>query len=135
MKIKDIEFENIAFLAPMAGIADMAFRELCTNFGAGYTVTEMVSSKGLTMGDKKSALLLTLGKDEKIAGAQIFGDDPEIMAEAAQKCLAFHPDIIDINMGCPAPPRAQGCNERRRCKPYEKSRTCRRNCSCRVKRR
>lgn len=103
MKIKDIEFENIAFLAPMAGIADMAFRELCTNFGAGYTVTEMVSSKGLTMGDKKSALLLTLGKDEKIAGAQIFGDDPEIMAEAAQKCLAFYPDIIDINMGCPAP--------------------------------
>lgn len=54
MKIKDIEFENIAFLAPMAGIADMAFRELCTNFGAGYTVTEMVSSKGLTMGDKKA---------------------------------------------------------------------------------
>lgn len=103
MKIKNIEFENIAFLAPMAGIADMAFRELCTNFGAGYTVTEMVSSKGLTMGDKKSALLLTLGKDEKIAGAQIFGDDPEIMAQAAVKCLAFHPDIIDINMGCPAP--------------------------------
>lgn len=103
MKIKNIEFENIAFLAPMAGIADVAFRELCTNFGAGYTVTEMVSSKGLTMGDKKSALLLTLGKDEKIAGAQIFGDDPEIMAQAAVKCLAFHPDIIDINMGCPAP--------------------------------
>lgn len=103
MKIKNIEFENIVFLAPMAGIADMVFRELCTNFGAGYTVTEMVSSKGLTMGDKKSALLLTLGKDEKIAGAQIFGDDPEIMAQAAVKCLAFHPDIIDINMGCPAP--------------------------------
>lgn len=103
MKIKNVEFENIAFLAPMAGIADMAFRELCANFGAGYTVTEMVSSKGLTMGDKKSALLLTLGKDENIAGAQIFGDDPEIMAQAAQKCLAFHPDIIDINMGCPAP--------------------------------
>lgn len=103
MKIKNVEFENIAFLAPMAGIADMAFRELCVNFGAGYTVTEMVSAKGLTMGDKKSALLLTLGKDEKKAGAQIFGDDPEIMAQAAVKCLEFHPDIIDINMGCPAP--------------------------------
>ncbi len=103
MKIKNVEFENTAFLAPMAGIADMAFRELCVNFGAGYTVTEMVSAKGLTMGDKKSALLLTLGKDEKTAGAQIFGDDPEIMAEAAVKCLEFHPDIIDINMGCPAP--------------------------------
>lgn len=103
MKIKDIEFENNIFLAPMAGIADRAFRELCINFGAGYTVTEMVSSKGLTMGDKKSGELLTLGEIENPAGAQIFGDDPQIMAEAAVKCLDFHPQIIDINMGCPAP--------------------------------
>lgn len=103
MKIKDIEFENNIFLAPMAGIADRAFRELCITFGAGYTVTEMVSSKGLTMGDKKSSELLTLGKIENPAGAQIFGDDPQIMAEAAVKCLDFHPQIIDINMGCPAP--------------------------------
>lgn len=103
MKIKDIEFENNIFLAPMAGIADRAFRELCINFGAGYTVTEMVSSKGLTMGDKKSSELLTLGKIENPAGAQIFGEDPQIMAEAAVKCLDFHPQIIDINMGCPAP--------------------------------
>ena len=103
MKIKDIEFENNIFLAPMAGIADRAFRELCINFGAGYTVTEMVSSKGLTMGDKKSSELLTLGEIENPAGAQIFGDDPQIMAEAAIKCLDFHPQIIDINMGCPAP--------------------------------
>ena len=103
MNIKDIEFENNIFLAPMAGIADRAFRELCINYGAGYTVTEMVSSKGLTMGDKKSKELLTLGEIENPAGAQIFGDDPEIMAQAAKKCLEFHPDIIDINMGCPAP--------------------------------
>lgn len=103
MKIKDIEFENNIFLAPMAGIADRAFRELCINYGAGYTVTEMVSSKGLTMGDKKSKELLTLGETENPAGAQIFGDDPEIMAQAAKKCLEFHPNIIDINMGCPAP--------------------------------
>ena len=66
-------------------------------------MTEMVSSKGLTMGDKKSKELLTLGEIENPAGAQIFGDDPEIMAQAAKKCLEFHPDIIDINMGCPAP--------------------------------
>ena len=99
MKIKDIEFKNIAFLAPMAGVADRAFRELCVRFGAAYTVTEMVSAKGLTMGDKKSAMLLTLGDEEVCAGAQIFGDVPEIMAEAAKKCLAFHPQIIDINMG------------------------------------
>lgn len=103
MKIKDIEFENNIFLAPMAGIADRAFRELCINYGAGYTVTEMVSSKGLTMGDKKSKELLTLGETENPAGAQIFGDDAEIMAQAAKKCLEFHPNIIDINMGCPAP--------------------------------
>lgn len=103
MKIKDIEFDNIAFLAPMAGFGDRAFRETCVRFGAAYTVTEMVSSKGLTMGDKKSAELLTLGSTEKIAGAQIFGDDPEIMANAAVKCLKYSPNIIDINMGCPAP--------------------------------
>lgn len=102
MKIKDLEFNHIAFLAPMAGIADLAFRELCVQYGAAYTVSEMVSSKGLTMGDKKSAQLLTLGNNRP-AGAQIFGDDPEIMAKAAVKCLDFNPDIIDINMGCPAP--------------------------------
>lgn len=102
MKIGDLEFTNIAFLAPMAGIADRAFRELCTQFGAAYTVTEMVSSKGLTMGDKKSGELLTIGS-ERPCGAQIFGDDPQIMAQAASKCLEYAPDVIDINMGCPAP--------------------------------
>lgn len=102
MKIGDLEFTNIAFLAPMAGIADRAFRELCTQFGASYTVTEMVSSKGLTMGDKKSGELLTIGS-ERPCGAQIFGDDPEIMAQAAVKCLEYKPNILDINMGCPAP--------------------------------
>lgn len=103
MKIKDIEFENNVFLAPMAGIADRAFRELCINYGAGYTVSEMVSSKGLTMGDKKSGELLTLGEIENPAGVQIFGDNPEIMAQAAKMCIKYHPNIIDINMGCPAP--------------------------------
>ncbi|WP_296079536.1 tRNA dihydrouridine synthase DusB [uncultured Eubacterium sp.] len=102
MKIGDLEFKNIAFLAPMAGIADRAFRELCTQFGAAYTVTEMVSSKGLTMGDKKSGELLMIGS-ERPCGAQIFGDDPQIMAQAAAKCLEYAPDVIDINMGCPAP--------------------------------
>lgn len=103
MKIKDVEFENNVFLAPMAGIADRAFRELCVNYGAGYTVSEMVSSKGLTMGDKKSGELLTLGEIENPAGVQIFGDNPEIMAQAAKMCIKYHPNIIDINMGCPAP--------------------------------
>ena len=103
MKIKDVKFENNVFLAPMAGIADRAFRELCINYGAGYSVSEMVSSKGLTMGDKKSGELLTLGEIENPAGVQIFGDNPEIMAQAAKMCIKYHPNIIDINMGCPAP--------------------------------
>jgi nifR3 family TIM-barrel protein len=103
MKIKDVEIKNNLFLAPMAGIADRAFRELCINYGAGYVVTEMVSAKGLTMGDRKSAQLLTLGEIEKPASAQIFGDDPEIMAQASIKCLEYNPQVIDINMGCPAP--------------------------------
>ena len=102
MKIGDIEFKHIAFLAPMAGIADRAFRELCQNHGAAYTVTEMVSSKGLTMGDRKSGELLTIGSERPCA-AQIFGDNPEIMAQAAVKCLDYKPNAIDINMGCPAP--------------------------------
>ena len=103
MKIKDVKFENNVFLAPMAGIADRAFRELCINYGAGYTVSEMVSSKGLTMGDKKSGELLTLGEIENPAGVQIFGDNPEIMTQAAKMCIKYNPNIIDINMGCPAP--------------------------------
>lgn len=103
MKIKDVEIKNGLCLAPMAGIADRAFRELCIHYGAGYTVTEMVSAKGFTMGDKKSRALLVLGETENPAAAQIFGDDPEIMAQAAVKCLEFKPQVIDINMGCPAP--------------------------------
>ena len=102
MNIGNIKFDNLAFLAPMAGIADRAFRELCVSYGASYVVSEMVSAKGLTMGDKKSKELLTLG-NEHPAGLQIFGDDPEIMANAAKMCLEFKPEIIDINMGCPAP--------------------------------
>lgn len=102
MKIGNLDFKNIVFLAPMAGIADRAFRELCVRYGAAYTVSEMVSSKGLTMGDRKSAELLTFGNEHPSA-AQIFGDDTAIMAKAAVKCLAYNPDVIDINMGCPAP--------------------------------
>lgn len=102
MNIGNLEFKHLAFCAPMAGIADRAFRELCVQHGAAYTVSEMVSAKGLTMGDRKSAELLTLG-DEHPCACQIFGDDPEVMAKAAVMCLDYHPEAIDINMGCPAP--------------------------------
>lgn len=103
MKIGNLEIKGHAALAPMAGVADRAFRELCTSYGAAYVISEMVSSKGLTMQDKKSKELLYLSEKERPAGAQIFGDNPEIMAEAALKTLSFNPEFIDINMGCPAP--------------------------------
>lgn len=103
MKIGDIEIKGYAALAPMAGVADRAFRELCVQYGACYVVGEMASSKGISMLDKKSAALLTLSSAERPAAVQIFGDDPPIMATAAQHALSYQPDIIDINMGCPAP--------------------------------
>ena len=103
MKIGNLEIKGYACLAPMAGVADRAFRELCVSYGAAYVTSEMVSSKGLTMQYKKSKELLYLSDDERPAGAQIFGDDPDIMAKAALKAMEFSPDFIDINMGCPAP--------------------------------
>lgn len=103
VNIGNLKINGFAALAPMAGVADRAFRELCTSYGASYVISEMVSSKGLTMQDKKSKELLYLSDKERPAGAQIFGDNPAILAEAALKTLSFNPDFIDINMGCPAP--------------------------------
>ncbi len=103
MQIKNVVWKGCAALAPMAGVADRAFREICCQFGAGYTVTEMVSAKGLCMCDRKSQSLLKISEVERPAAAQLFGDDPRFMAEAAIKTLSFNPEIIDINMGCPAP--------------------------------
>lgn len=104
MKIGNIEIDSrTAALAPMAGVADKAFREICVSYGASYVVSEMVSSKGLTMCDRKSKKLLSLSEKERPAAAQIFGNDPEIMAQSAKACLDYTPDVIDINMGCPAP--------------------------------
>lgn len=103
MKIGNLEITGTCALAPMAGVADAAFRKLCMEFGAAYSVSEMVSSKGLTMQDRKSRELMVLSPAERPAGIQLFGDNGKIMAEAAEKALEFHPDFIDINMGCPAP--------------------------------
>lgn len=103
MKIGDLKIEGYAALAPMAGVADRAFRELCREYGAGYTVTEMVSSKGVTMGDRKSKELMMISDSERPCGVQIFGSTPEIMADAVSAVTEAHPDFIDINMGCPAP--------------------------------
>ena len=103
MKIGNVEISGQVALAPMAGVADRAFREICVDFGASYVVSEMVSSKGLQHHNRKTAELMTLSPNERPAAIQLFGDDPATMAEAARRALEYGPDIIDINMGCPAP--------------------------------
>lgn len=103
LKIGNVDINGRAFLAPMAGVADRAFRELCTGYGAAYAVSEMISSKGLSMGSEKSAQLSYLSEKERPAGVQIFGSDPKIMAESVEEVMKARPEIIDINMGCPAP--------------------------------
>ncbi len=110
MKIGNIEIPGYAALAPMAGVTDRAFRELCVSFGAAYVIGEMVSSKGLVYNSDKSRELLVLSEEERPAAVQLFGNEPEIMAQAAKIAMEYSPDIIDINMGCPAPKIAMnGC--------------------------
>lgn len=103
MRIGNIEVNIPLALGPMAGVTDWAFRTVCAELGAGITVTEMVSSRALIYKDKKSAALLRKN-DGSICGAQIFGNDPQIMAQAAVLALEISGcDFIDINMGCPMP--------------------------------
>ena len=103
MKIGNLEIRGDLVLAPMAGVTDLAFRTICAELGAAVTVTEMVSSRALIYQDKKSRSLLhrtPIG----VCGAQIFGNDPSVMAEGAALALeASGADFIDINMGCPMP--------------------------------
>lgn len=103
MKIGKVEIPGKCMLAPMAGVTDKAFRQVCRKFGALYTVTEMVSAKAITFDDKKSKELLNIGKDEKPCGIQLFGYEPECLREAAKYVKQLRPDVVDINMGCPAP--------------------------------
>ena len=103
MKIKDIDVKGFAALAPMAGVADRAMREICIKHGAGFTVGELTSARGVMQGDKKSARLLECFGDEAVCASQLFGRDPEIMAVAVLRAEELNPDFIDINMGCPAP--------------------------------
>ncbi len=103
MRIGNIEIPGKAALAPMAGVADRASRRICADHGAAFVVGEMVSAKGLTYGDRKSAALLQLDDVARPAAIQLFGDDPAIMAKAAKQAMEYQPDWLDINMGCPAP--------------------------------
>lgn len=105
MRIGNIELENNVFLAPMAGVTDLAFRILCKEMGAGLVVSEMVSSKGMYFKDPGTKSLLQVNPKERPIAIQIFGSDPEIMANVVEEYLNPREDIdiIDINMGCPAP--------------------------------
>ncbi|MGL5378819.1 tRNA dihydrouridine synthase DusB [Clostridium sp.] len=105
MKIKNLEFKNNVFLAPMAGVTDISFRGLCKEMGCGLVYTEMVSAKALHYGSENTQTLLRIADEEMPVAAQIFGNDPEIMAEVVKRHFNEREDIciLDINMGCPAP--------------------------------
>ena len=103
IKIGSVSIEKTAALAPMASVADRAYREICREFGASYVVGELASAKALTYSDKKTEELLKPSERERPMAAQLFGYDPEDMAKGAVSTLRFSPDIIDINMGCPVP--------------------------------
>lgn len=103
MLLGNVQFGGIAVLAPMAGVGDRAFREICKGFGASVTYGELTSSKGISMKSDRSKSLLESGDEERPFAAQIFGDDPLLMANAAKMAESMNADIIDINMGCPAP--------------------------------
>ena len=102
VKIGDIELRGNLTLAPMAGVTDFAFRRVCRGLGAALTTTEMVSAKALVYKDEKTKALLYIPEDEHPCAAQIFGHEPDVMAEAAVMAREISgADIIDINMGCP----------------------------------
>ncbi|MTI71779.1 MAG: tRNA dihydrouridine synthase DusB [Firmicutes bacterium] len=105
MKIGNIKVDNKIFLAPMAGVTDLAFRLICKEYGAGLVYSEMVSAKGMYYGDKKTEKLLKSDYKERPLAVQIFGSDPDIMSKVVKDKLNKRNDfdIIDINMGCPAP--------------------------------
>lgn len=102
LKIGNVTLENNILLAPMAGITDRAFRKICKNYGAGLVCTEMVSSKGIFYKDEKTNLLLNTEREKRPISMQIFGSDVETMGYAAKQVSEIA-DILDINMGCPAP--------------------------------
>ena len=103
LKIGNVELENNILLAPMAGVTDLSYRKICKKYGKpGLVCTEMISSKGLFYNDKKTEQFLVLNEEKRPIEIQIFGSDPSVMGQAA-KIVEQYADIIDINMGCPAP--------------------------------
>lgn len=103
MNIGGITLEKTAALAPMASVADKAYRLMCKKYGAAYLVSEMISAKGLCFGDKKTARLCEIEPEERPYALQLFGEESYYMGKAAYMLGAHKPDVIDINMGCPVP--------------------------------
>ncbi len=102
IRLGKTELKYGLMLAPMAGVTDDSFRTICKHFGVEYMVTEMISAKGIHFGDKKTDTLARIDNAQRPVAIQIFGSDPNIMAESAQTLYyRYHPDAIDINMGCP----------------------------------
>ncbi|MDE5556319.1 MAG: tRNA dihydrouridine synthase DusB [Ruminococcus sp.] len=101
VNIGNVKIEKTAVLAPMASVADRAYRLMCKKYGASYVVSEMVSAKGICYSDKKTSALCTVTPEERPMAIQLFGSEPDFMAEAVKIVLEYKPDIIDINMGCP----------------------------------
>ena len=102
-KIGNIKIKKTAVLAPMAGVADRAYRILNREFGASYTVSELISAKGLCYSDKKTEELCRITEKERPCALQLFGSEPEFIKKAVKIINRYNPDIIDINMGCPVP--------------------------------
>ncbi|MBR3153100.1 MAG: tRNA dihydrouridine synthase DusB [Clostridia bacterium] len=102
LKIGNVELDNNILLAPMAGITDLSFRKICREYGAGLVTTEMVSSRAICYEDEKTLKMLNMEGEKRPVCIQIFGNEPEIMGKAAE-ILSDKCEIIDINMGCPAP--------------------------------
>ena len=103
LRIGNVIIPKTAALAPMAGVADRAYRLMCRKYGAAMTVSEMVSAKGIVYSDRKTAELCTITEPERPMGIQLFGSEPEFMEKAVDIVLEYRPDFIDINMGCPVP--------------------------------
>lgn len=103
MKIGNVTLDNNVFLAPMAGVTDLPFRLLCKEMGCGLVYSEMVSAKGILYNNKNTTELLQVEAAERPTAIQLFGSDPKILGEMGKKIEPYPFDIIDVNMGCPAP--------------------------------
>ena len=103
MKFRDFEVENEVFLAPMAGVTDLPFRLICKELGCGLLYTEMINAKALCYDDKNTKKMLNILDEEHPVAVQIFGSEPEFMGKAAQILNDYPNEILDINLGCPAP--------------------------------